>query len=41
MNMEPARLIDAGIVVVYLLVSFIIGIFAARVLRGGAKNEEG
>jgi solute:Na+ symporter, SSS family len=41
MNLEPARLIDAGIVVVYLLVSFIVGIFAARLLRGNAKKEEG
>jgi solute:Na+ symporter, SSS family len=40
MNLEPARLIDAGIVVVYLLASFIIGIFAARVLRGGAARDE-
>jgi len=41
MNLEPARLIDASIVLVYLLASFIFGILAARVLRGGTKNEEG
>ncbi|MEZ6191603.1 MAG: hypothetical protein R3C45_09980 [Phycisphaerales bacterium] len=41
MNLDPARMIDAGIVAVYLIASFVFGIFAARFLRGGTQDEEG
>lgn len=41
MNLDPARMIDAGIVAVYLIASFVFGVFAARFLRSDAKGEEG
>lgn len=41
MNFDSLRLIDAGVVVVYLLVSFGFGIFASRFLHTDTKDEEG
>ncbi len=41
MTLDSPRMIDAGIVGVYLIGSFAIGILASRVLRSGSKGEDG
>lgn len=40
MSLPPERLLDAAVVVVYLIVTFGLGMFAGRLIKGGNKREE-